>query len=190
VQGTFGETPLEYLKPCFLGLPKIQHIYKGNNNNAKKDMMYATVQATLTVLQVDKVIERYIQKYVLCPFEHCRLPEWDVKLKQCRACGYVKPKSKSSKHKKIEPVVEHETEEPEKQKEETKEELFNKEVCQVMHQLYDRRQLYKSRNITTVELDDLLDKCWALEDMKKWRHIKGRAEDVLGIGITKQQYDD
>ena len=69
--------PFKVFEPKFL--KKVKKKYGLSAKNGK-------FKGSVTVNQLEKVLEQFIKKHILCPSPTCGLPEWNGE--QCSACGH------------------------------------------------------------------------------------------------------
>lgn len=173
-----------------------------------KDGKY-TVQTSLTIEQIEKVIQRFIKIFVLCPV--CKLPEWDRE--SCRACGHQKIKktitgkkkrteSKSTDAKstdvkstdaKSTDAKSTDPEEPGDDDESiasvTSVQVQRDKMSSVMHELYDFRdrvlKMDQERDFARSRLkniNSLLNRSWRLEEshLVEWKNLKKEFKVLVG----------
>lgn len=113
-----------------------------------------TINAIISVDQLEEVLNKIIDKYLLCKSKLCRLPEWNGKV--CKACGYTKP-TKNTKD------DEEEGEEREEEEEEVSSYVDNK-VNKFLKEIY----LYPESQQKQV----IIDECWDCDNKKKLKLLK------------------
>jgi translation initiation factor 2 beta subunit (eIF-2beta)/eIF-5 len=141
-----------------LGMPKefVSAFFKKIKKKGHGVISPGVFRGTVSVAECEKVLEKMIVKFVLCP--NCGNPEWAAG-PSCPACGHNQGDKLGSKKKvrsetKVEPIsVESMTKTMS-----MKRDLDNPEhaLADLMHTLYDRREGLEN----TQTLDRLLDKCW------------------------------
>lgn len=121
--------------------------------------------------QIEHILERYIEHYILCPSPNCKLPEWDDERGCCRACGYS-PSITTIRRRPFAPqriIIEL-------LPEENKLDIL---VVPYMYQLYELREKYIRKRKTIESIDRCLDKCWSLTNETRWPLLLDRINEVL-----------
>lgn len=123
----------------------VNKFYKNIKKLGKSMVKPGVIRGDISVKELEKILEKMIIKYVLCP--KCKLPEWDREV--CNACGFrngvTEEKEKKGKILPISNLIETNN-------------INNKSI---MIQLYDKRDELKSLGEDISEIDNLIDRRWA-----------------------------
>jgi translation initiation factor 2 beta subunit (eIF-2beta)/eIF-5 len=117
------------------------------------------VQGRLLPDQVEKSIDKFIEKYLICV--KCKVPEWDYNDKRCKGCGYYEKID-------IQPAT------PIEEKRTDDETKMDIEMAGYLNRLYERRdRLLRVRKRLT-NVDSYIDRCWRCDTKSKWDSLRSK----------------
>jgi translation initiation factor 2 beta subunit (eIF-2beta)/eIF-5 len=141
----------------------------GMVNQDEKDSTIV-IRKTVNVADVEKVVNDFIKKYILCP--KCKLPE--LAKGECFACGHNQSSQSSSRQ-----IETKQIDDDDEDKDEKNEETVDEKISEFLKEIYCFRDNHKQDQKIQEKIQSLVDECWDCESGESLEILKRKFSLVV-----------